>query len=70
MADSATPDSVRPDQLNLEFSSGRTDTYNGVSRLTLAENEYIIHQGEGAIIVPHGNVTKVTAGEDVEVARE
>lgn len=67
MSDPAIPDSVGLQQLNIRFESGDTESYDGVSRLILVEDDYVIRQGEGHIIVPRSSAEKVTAGEDVDV---
>jgi hypothetical protein len=70
MSDPAIPDSVGLQQLNIRFESGDTESYDGVSRLILVEDDDVIRQGEGHIIVPRSSAEKVTAGEDVDVELE
>jgi hypothetical protein len=70
MADPAIPDSVGFQQLIVRFESGDTEAYDGVSELLLREDDYIIRQGEGHIVIPRSSADKVTTGEDVDVKLE
>lgn len=65
MADFQTADSLGFNEASVRFSSEETEVYPGVEKIVIAENEYVIHQGEGAVVVPRGSVSKIAMGEDV-----